>query len=209
MSKFYAVRKGRKTGVFSTWADCQKQVTGYSGAEFKGFKSKNDAIAYLDGIVTSSSTFQKPLLTNAQETSYESVAYVDGSFFKENPYEFSYGVVIFWKQQQFELSEKITDPDLASMRNVAGEIKGAEAAMQFALDHQISEIAIYHDYAGIAAWCTGAWLAKKTGTQAYKRFYDEATKKITVHFIKVKGHSGDMYNDLADKLAKRALNSLS
>ena len=30
--KYYAVRKGRKTGVFATWAECQKQVTGFSGA---------------------------------------------------------------------------------------------------------------------------------------------------------------------------------
>ena len=35
--KYYAVWKGRKTGVFSTWEACSAQVTGYVDAEFKSF----------------------------------------------------------------------------------------------------------------------------------------------------------------------------
>ena len=31
--KIYAVRKGHKTGLFNTWAECQKATAGYSGAE--------------------------------------------------------------------------------------------------------------------------------------------------------------------------------
>ena len=30
-------------------------------------------------------------------------------------------------------------------------------------------------------------------------------KYVDIKFVKVKGHSGDKYNDLADKLAKEAL----
>ena len=33
--KFYVVWKGRKTGVFTSWAECEKQVKGFVGAEFK------------------------------------------------------------------------------------------------------------------------------------------------------------------------------
>ena len=33
--KIYAVRKGHKTGLFETWAECQKATSGYSGAEFR------------------------------------------------------------------------------------------------------------------------------------------------------------------------------
>ncbi len=29
--KFYAVRKGYKTGVFLTWTECSKQISGYKG----------------------------------------------------------------------------------------------------------------------------------------------------------------------------------
>lgn len=91
------------------------------------------------------------------------------------------------------------------MRNVAGEIKGAQKAMQFCVNNDIGSIDIYYDYDGIEKWCTGVWKAKKSGTIAYKTFYDSIKDKIRVKFVKVVGHSGDKYNDLADKLAKSAL----
>ena len=45
--------------------------------------------------------------------------------------------------------------------------------------------------------------ANKPGTQAYAAFCREAGKRLPVTFVKVKGHSGDVYNDLADQLAKK------
>lgn len=41
--KFYVVWKGRKTGVFTTWAECENQVKGFVGAEFKAFESRKEA----------------------------------------------------------------------------------------------------------------------------------------------------------------------
>ncbi len=41
--KYYVVWKGRKTGVFDSWADCEKQVKGYSGASFRSYSSKQEA----------------------------------------------------------------------------------------------------------------------------------------------------------------------
>ena len=38
-----------------------------------------------------------------------------------------------------------------------------------------------------------------------ERFCAAAAKHIRFRFVKVKGHSGDKYNDLADRLAKDAL----
>jgi ribonuclease HI len=38
--KFYVVWKGRKTGVFSSWADCAAQVQGFAGARYKSFASR-------------------------------------------------------------------------------------------------------------------------------------------------------------------------
>ena len=41
--KIYAVRKGNKTGLFYSWDECKKAVHGYSGAEYKGFLTKEEA----------------------------------------------------------------------------------------------------------------------------------------------------------------------
>ncbi len=46
--KHYVVWKGRKTGVFATWAECERQVKGVVGAQFKAFESELEAeVAYL------------------------------------------------------------------------------------------------------------------------------------------------------------------
>jgi ribonuclease HI len=129
---------------------------------------------------------------------------VDGSYDVSSGC-FSYGMVFFHEGKEEHFCKKFEQSDLASMRNVAGEIKGAEAAMQYCLDHGITSVTIYHDYTGIACWCTGEWKAKQPGTQAYAAFYREASRSVEIHFAKVKGHSGDTYNEIADQLAKSAL----
>ena len=102
------------------------------------------------------------------------------------------------------LCERGHDEELASMRNVAGEIKGSESAMRYAADKGYKKIVIYHDYEGIAKWCQGLWKTNKSGTINYKKAYDELSERIHIEFVKVKGHSGDKYNDMADALAKKA-----
>jgi ribonuclease HI len=41
--KYYVVWKGRRTGIFPTWAECETQVKGFVGAEFKAFGSRPEA----------------------------------------------------------------------------------------------------------------------------------------------------------------------
>ena len=47
--KFYAVRAGRAPGVYDTWAQCQKQTSGFSGAVFKSFPTREEAAAFVKG----------------------------------------------------------------------------------------------------------------------------------------------------------------
>lgn len=41
--KYYVVWKGRKPGIFASWAECEKQVKGFTGAQFKAFGSLAEA----------------------------------------------------------------------------------------------------------------------------------------------------------------------
>jgi ribonuclease HI len=43
--KYYVVWKGRKTGIFISWAECEKQVKGFVGAQYKAFGSSKEAEA--------------------------------------------------------------------------------------------------------------------------------------------------------------------
>ena len=192
--KFYAVKTGRKPGIYLSWDACKAQITGYSGAVYKGFETEDEARLFL-----SDSRIEKELSEDAL------VAYVDGSYNVATK-EFSYGMVLLEAGKVIAKEcEKSNDASLAAMRNVAGEIKGAEAAMRYAKEHDRKELVIYHDYEGIAKWCLGEWKANKEGTKAYKAFYDAVSRQIQITFVKVKGHSGDTYNEMADQLAKQAL----
>ncbi len=191
---FYAVKTGKIPGIYETWAECQEQINGFSGAVFKGFMTREEADAF---IKTGNGDKNKP-------EKVHSIAYVDGSY-DSHTNVFSYGMVLFYKEQEIHFSKKYEHNNLAEMKNVAGEIKGAEAAIQYCLDHNISSVTIYHDYEGIEKWCTGEWKTKKAGTIAYVRFYKKACSKVQIQFVKVKGHSGNKYNELANNLAKEAL----
>lgn len=192
--KFYAVKTGRKPGIYLSWDACKAQITGFSGAVYKGFETEDEARLFLSG-----SRIEKEPSEDAL------VAYVDGSYNVATK-EFSYGMVLLEAGKVIAKEcEKSNDASLVAMRNVAGEIKGAEAAMRYAKEHDRKELVIYHDYEGIAKWCLGEWKANKEGTKAYKAFYDAVSRQIQITFVKVKGHSGDTYNEMADQLAKQAL----
>ena len=146
--KYYAVKSGYIPGIYKSWDDCKKQTDGFSGAIYKSFKQKEEAEAFLG-----SSTIIPPKKEEENCLS-EAIAYVDGSC-DDSQKAFAYGVVLFYNGIEKHFARKMSDGNLIDMRNVAGEIKAAECAMQFCLDHNIKSLDIYHDYEGIAKWCTG------------------------------------------------------
>ncbi|KAK3316883.1 ribonuclease H-like domain-containing protein [Apodospora peruviana] len=48
-TKYYAVRAGYKPGVYMDWKLCQQQISGFKGAQFKSFLSREDASAFVAG----------------------------------------------------------------------------------------------------------------------------------------------------------------
>ncbi len=196
-NKYYAVKKGKKQGIYNNWNECKNQVNGFSGAEYKTFDTFEDAENYINEVNDLKETDN--ILNNEVLE-----AYVDGSYNEETK-EFSYGIVILYDGEEQCFSQKVLNTDLAEMRNVAGELKGAEVAMRYAMSKKHKSLVIYHDYEGIAKWCTGEWRAKKNGTKAYQAYYNSIKNDIDIKFVKVQGHSNNKYNDMADQLAKDAI----
>ena len=62
-SKFFAIRNGRRTGVFySPWEEIQPLVHGYPKAIFKSFRTENEAIAFLNLDESARHTSTLPLI---------------------------------------------------------------------------------------------------------------------------------------------------
>ena len=215
--KVYAVKKGKTTGIFMTWEDCKAQVDGFPGAEYKSFADPQDAMAYL-GLSAGNKTGSKGGAKNKDggaSAPAEDVlppgnrAYVDGSY-DISSNRFSCGVVIIETDangvsETTELKAVFEDDVAALQRNVAGEVMGAKTAIDYCLENGIDDIEIYHDYEGVGKWADGLWKANNPLTQGYKQFIADARRVMSIRFIKVKAHAGNKYNEMADKLAKQAL----
>lgn len=195
---FYAVKVGKNPGVYNTWDDCQAQVIGFKGSKYKKFKTHEEAMDFIDD----KGDFQRPEEGNLKNN--EMMAYVDGSFdLKSRTY--SYGVVLLTNEGKETFNGRENDKELAEMRNVSGEIKGAMVAMDKAIERKKDTLYLYYDYAGIEHWAKGDWKTNKEGTKNYKEYYDSIKNKLNVVFIKVRAHSGIELNEEADRLAKEAI----
>ncbi len=198
--KYYAVKNGRVPGIYTSWDDCKAQVMGFSSAVYKSFTTKEAALEYM-GIIEQNCSENAPEDIRISTPAW---AYVDGSYL-HSELKYSYGMVICVGEIEYEFSHAFEDAEMASMRNVAGEITGSMEAVKFCLERKIDGITIFYDYEGIQRWADGDWKTNKPQTKAYAEFIKNAREKMEIRFVKVKGHSGNKYNDMADLLAKKAL----
>ncbi|MDO4662344.1 MAG: ribonuclease H family protein [Tissierellia bacterium] len=193
--KYYAVKNGRKNGIYTSWNECKEQVEGFKGAIYKSFKTKKESYDFLE---------DKDKEIEIKASKDIAISYVDGSFnLKEKIY--GAGVVFFDEDNIIEESKTYSD-EFYIHRNVVGELMASEIAIDMAIAKHKKKIIIYHDYQGISSWANGEWKTNNKLTQNYKKFIEEKRKEIEIAFVKVKGHSNDKYNDLADSLAKKAAN---
>lgn len=190
--KYYAVRVGRKPGIYHTWDECKRETVGFKGASFKKFSTLEDAKAFIN---------EKEEKKKESAEKDELLVYVDGSY-RNKDKSHSYGVYMYNDEEEYTYSKRFFKD--SEMRNVSGEIKGAMRAMEEAAKLGKKKIYLHYDYEGIRSWALGFWKTNKEGTINYKKFYDSIKDKLEVKFIKVEAHTGVEYNELVDKLAKEA-----
>ena len=212
--KYYAVYKGKSGApkIYTSWDECKKDVIGFKGAIYKSFTSEKDAVDFIAlnaGSKVESSKItksKKEVIEANEEEEIEGLCiYVDGSFAVDKG-NYSYGMVaILDGKVIYEDKGKGADKEAIALRNVSGEVLGAQMAVKYAIDNGFKAVTIAYDYQGVESWALGTWKRNNRITSEYNLFMNEKMKEIKVSFKKIKGHSGDKYNDLADRLAKDAL----
>lgn len=199
MKKYYAVKQGRRCGVFHSWDECKKQVTGFPGAVFKSFQSYDEALTFTKG---EQGSVQAGGLPESDQADLP-YAYVDGSFNAASGV-YGYGVILVTEEGSFEFLGSGSDQEMVSMRNVAGEIEGSMRAVMEAVRLGFKKLTIYYDYMGIECWANGTWKTNKEGTKKYQEYMQLQRKQIQLRFCKVAAHTGVELNEAVDQLAKKA-----
>lgn len=186
--------------IVTTWAECLTYVKGVKGAKYKSFESRDDANSYLNEgnrmLKKSDENYPKDCLH----------AYVDGSY-NSSDERYSYGVVCVTNNiVEYIESNAAKDTSEKNIRQIAGELKGAIRAVEYAVRKKQNKIVLFHDYEGIAHHATGAWDRKEeSSVEYYNNMQKLMNSGIEVIFVKVDSHTGDLFNELVDEKCKECL----
>ena len=218
----YAVRKGRLTGLFNTWDECEQQVKGFPGAVFKGFPTEEEASAWLAGVPKTAprlpadaktarpiprSDAPAPAAENELPVDYK--VYTDGSCLRNPDGPGGYAAVIM-STQDGEIRE-ISGGEPSTTNNRMELRAGIEAlralpphsTVEFYTDSQYMKNAFTKYW--LRNWKRNGWhtaTGEPVKNQDLWRALDEVFSLHTVHFHWVKGHAGNRWNERCDELAR-------
>jgi len=213
--KYYAVAQGRKTGIFTSWPEAQQQVTGFTNAIFKSFKTQQEAEAFLKSPSFSSGSNKggpgktgpgKQPKTYPPEETYPAgtiVVYTDGGAIG-NPGPGGYGVVIK-DIQELSGGYNLTTNNRMELMAVVVALETLKKKTAPIVLHSDSKYVINGLNKGWARnWKKKGWI-KSDGNPAmnadiWALLLDlQAGRDIT--FKWVKGHAGNPLNERCDELA--------
>lgn len=149
----------------------------------------------------------KDELKSSKKVRNELEIYVDGSYDFEHKIcgsgivVLKDGTVIRRKQRAYTSKKK------SEYQNNAGEILSAMMAIDYAIGFKAKKLKLYYDCESIEKWSqiTDFRKLKSIRMEYYKKIILAQKNNIDIQFIKVTAHSNNTYNNMADRLAKDAI----
>jgi ribonuclease HI len=195
MSKYYAVRVGKKPGIYRSWPETQKQVVGFSGAVYKSFTTEREAHEFLT---------LPSAIDDIDERDFEVVAYCDGSSYQGLG---GYGYLTIINGQ----IKKYCGPIYNSTNNIA-ELTAVKRCLRKLRNYERiliwtdSQYTINSLTVWIGDWNKNNWQTKHVPVEN-KELIQEIDimleERPGVVFRWVRGHAGQKYNEIVDKLANK------
>ena len=221
-NKAYAIRQGRDPAtmalvenvIVESWPACHRLVHGAPGAMYAGFPTREAAQAWLDGPSRKTVSAVDPPVENAVPDANPGFpsdvlqCYVDGSYNESLP-NYGFGLVCLYNGKPVHACGGAgQNREAVSMHQIAGELLGAMHGLRYARQQGYRRVEILHDYMGVAHHATGAWKRTNPFSQTYhdwmQAFFRD-NPDIHVTFQKVPAHAGNLFNEMADVLAKQSV----
>ena len=122
-NNYYVIKKGYKTGIFDSWSETQKHISGYSKPEYKKFKNYDEAYNYLNNINNNNNDNINENTSNIREKYIQTSEFVidiftDGSCInngKNVEKRCGYGIYVP-KYQEYNVSSRFTIEPLTNNR---------------------------------------------------------------------------------------------
>ena len=210
--KYYAVKRGRKTGIFTVWADCAAQVQGFQGAVYKGFMTEDEACSWLDGTAVSAASpagrkSAPPEPDEPADADY--IIHTDGSCLRNPGGAGGWAAVI-----ETAATGAVAEHSGGAVETTNNRMELTAALMAVTAVPAGARIALYTDSQYLKNAFTKFWLPawKKRGwrkadgapvlNQDLWMELDAAFAERHVRFHWVKGHAGNPRNERCDELAR-------
>ena len=208
--KFYAVKRGRKTGLYTVWAECAAQVKGFQGAVYKGFMTEDEARAWLGG--ADARTEQPHAAAEMAAPSAPDADYIihtDGSCLRNPGGAGGWAAVI-----ETAATGAVEEKSGGAPETTNNRMELTAALMALSAVPEGARVALYTDSQYLKNAFTKFWLPawKKRGwkkadgepvlNQDLWMQLDAAFAARQVQFHWVKGHAGNPRNERCDALAR-------
>jgi ribonuclease HI len=211
--KFYAVRVGRKPGIYTEWFGrngAEDQVKGFHNAIFKGFATREDAEGFLIDDIKSNSVekSKRTMRKNSCSNRNSIIIYTDGGCIN-NPGPGRYGVVILNGKSRKELSvgyRLTTNNRMELMACIVG-LQSLKVPSSVIV-HSDSKYVVDGISKGWARnWQANNWMRNDTDRARNIDLWEQLLalcEKHKAEFVWIKGHAGIPENERCDELANKA-----
>ena len=196
MIKYYAVRKGRKIGVFTDWLEVKTLIDRFPKAEYKSFFFQAEALDYLNqSVVTHLDSITQ------EANTYE--LYVFGGYEVLEKTSF-YSVLIINPNKEILFQLGHHQQEESNVPGFHAELMAIIKGLAWLQTNKIKEVTIHYNYEGVQKWVTKEWEAKQPISQWYIKEIT-AFSMVKIHWQKKDDVLNLNWSDMAREIAQDEL----
>lgn len=221
--KYYAVKSGRRPGIYTNWPDCEKQVHGYSGAVYKSFSTEIAAQNWM-GTAQTPEARQEPSVTASSELLPPFTVIVDGDNVTVPPPPPHHGISNVPSDTYVVVTDGACSPNpgvggyAALIYHASQEPTWRAAGVKLTTNNRMEMLALIEGLSHLpnrahavvladseyVLKTLGGEFARRKNHDLWKLLDEQINRLSSVRYVWTRGHAGNPVNEYCDQLAVAA-----